>query len=164
MKKAFTLMELVVVVAIIAVLAVIVFVNSFKAIEKGKISGIAADYRTIKTAAISYFSDTANWPSDGNAAASLVSNDNSFGWRGPYLDNWPQRDPWGGVYRWRNDNAGAMTFGSGVNERYLEATSVPSGSALRIDSGFDDGNVTNGLIRYDAGTGTLRFAVSDDSF
>ena len=74
-KKGFTLVELIVVVAIIALLVAVAAINAFKAIEKGKISAFMRDYREIKTAAVSYYADTSNWPANNNASVSLVRND-----------------------------------------------------------------------------------------
>jgi general secretion pathway protein G len=162
MKKGFTLVELIVVIAIIAVLAGIVAIRSFEAIEKGKIASLMRDYKTIKTAAISYYSDTSTWPANNNASVSLVKSDGLSGWSGPYLESWPKLDPWSGNYIWLNDSAGIVAA-AGIAERYLGITNVPSGSASLIDVDMDDGNVTTGFFRYSAANSTVSASVSDDS-
>ncbi len=160
MRKGFTLIELIVVIAIIAILAAIVAPNAFKAVEKSRISGVQGDLRTIKTAAMSYYSDTGNWPSNNNYA-SFIANDGTPGWNGPYMEKWPVHNPWSGAYVWHNDNAGTFAAG-GTNERWVEALNVTPGSAQKVDTNLDDGNLTNGIVRA---TGTsLRMEISDDTY
>ena len=104
MKQNFTLIELIVVIAIIAVLAAIIAPNAFKAIEKAKISRLAADMKTIKSAVTSYYADTGqmppchyiqgdsclltNNPCSGYDPTSLTPNGpfNIPNWDGPYLE------------------------------------------------------------------------------
>jgi len=161
-EKGFTMVELMVVVAIMAILVSLIAPSAFKAIEKGKISAFMRDYREIKTAAISYYADTSAWPANNNASVSLVCNDTVNGWHGPYLEGWPQHNPWKGNYTWCNDNIGVVaTVGSG--ERYLEVVNVPSGSAAALDTNLDDGNLATGAVRYSAGNSTLHALVSADT-
>lgn len=156
----FTLIELIVVIAIIAILAAIVAPNAFKAIEKARISGLEGDYRNMKTGAMSYYSDTGNWPANNNTTG-FIANDTTSGWSGPYMEKWPQRDAWGGTYSWRNDQAQVFA-GAGINERYVIATQVASASAGKLDTNIDDGNNSTGIMRY-AGT-TVNLEVSDDTY
>jgi general secretion pathway protein G len=96
----FTLIELLVVIAIIAILAAVVAPNAFRAIEKAKYAGTVANLRALKTAALSYYTDTGTWPPTGVIQANLNPDpagnvifagfflDNGTpGWDGPYLDN-----------------------------------------------------------------------------
>jgi len=161
-KKSFTLIELMVVIAIISVLASMLAFKFFNSIEKGRISELMRDYREIKTAALSYYADTSNWPANNNASVSLVQNDMVSGWHGPYLDSWPHHNPWNGNYNWFNDTAGVVA-GAGISERYLGVNNIPSGSASSIDKNLDDGNITTGFIRYSAANSILNASISDDS-
>jgi len=165
MRKGFTLIELIVVIAIIAILAAIIAPNAFKSIEKARISGIEGDYRTIKTGAMSYYADTGDWPTNGtcsNASNCLLTNNigNVSGWDGPYLEKWPQRNPWGGSYYWREVSNGA--FGTGALERYVVATSVPAAAITKIDTNLDDGVNSTGTIRIV--NGNIAMHVSDDQY
>jgi prepilin-type N-terminal cleavage/methylation domain-containing protein len=125
-KSAFTLIELIVVIAIIAILAAVVAPNAFKAVEKAKISRVTSDITIIKTAAMSFYSDTGLWPPDvcPNEDPGLVrtityttgtdrccgQNDEYLpanfrtiiqnSWDGPYLEQFPRNTPWGGSYDW----------------------------------------------------------------
>lgn len=63
MKKAFTLIELLIVVAIIAILAAIAVPNFLEAQVRAKVSRTKADMRTVTTAIESYFVDNNKYPS-----------------------------------------------------------------------------------------------------
>jgi general secretion pathway protein G len=168
-KKGFTLIELIVVIAIIAILAAIIAPNAFKAVEKAKISGAIEDFRSIKTGAMSFYSDAGIWPANcstpsacaGDAGA-FVSNPNSIaGWDGPYLEKWPQQDKWGGNYTWNNTASGAkFNTGNATGERWVTVTAVPSTAADKIDRQTDGTNSsTSGDVRYDTGTPTNVYIV-----
>lgn len=60
--KAFTLIELLIVVAIIAILAAIAVPNFLEAQTRAKVSRVKADMRTISTAAESYYVDNNAYP------------------------------------------------------------------------------------------------------
>ena len=65
-NKGFTLVELLVVIAIIGILAVVAVPALFKNIEKAKIAELEADISAIKSATLSYYSDTSgNLPDTG---------------------------------------------------------------------------------------------------
>ncbi len=61
-QKAFTLIELLIVVAIIAILAAIAVPNFLEAQTRSKVSRVAADFRTLATAIESYAVDNNNYP------------------------------------------------------------------------------------------------------
>lgn len=65
MKRAFTLIELLIVVAIIAILAAIALPNFLEAQTRAKISRTAADLRTMATAIDTYALDWNRHPMDG---------------------------------------------------------------------------------------------------
>jgi len=169
MRKGFTLIELIVVIAIIAILAAIIAPNAFKSIEKARISGAEGDLRTIKTGAMSYYSDVGNWPANGTCPTSsncLFTDNigNVSGWDGPYLEKWPQRNPWGGKYTWI---FGTTTmFGSPANTavRYVSANAVPAAAGNKIDTNLDDGNLTAGSVIYNATNQILYFEISNDEY
>ena len=165
MRKGFTLIELIVVIAIIAILAAIIAPNAFKAIEKGKISSTIADCRSIKTAAMAYYADTGVWPADGATTNGFVTDDNTDGWDGPYLEKWPARAAWGGAYTFQNDNARDWdNDGSNDEARYIEVTQVPLSAAQKIDVQLD-GTQDNdaGTVQYaEQATTTLYVLISRD--
>jgi len=103
MHESFTLIELIVVIAIIAILAAIIAPNAFKAIEKAKISKTIGDFKTIKTATMTFYADVGAWPVTDISATdqdtnnitvegeNFISGQNQpAGWDGPYLETWPK--------------------------------------------------------------------------
>ncbi len=103
-EKGFTLVELITVVAIIAILGAVVTPNILKAIDGSRVVAAVSDVKIIKSAALAYYADTGQWP---QSPASASSSDPGFlanpdpgidGWNGPYLESWPPKNPWGGVY------------------------------------------------------------------
>jgi len=153
-KKAFTLVELIVVIAIIAILAAVIAPNAFRAIEKAKVDATITDYRAVKTATMHYYSDTGVWPSDGVTTSGLVASDSRAGWDGPYLEKWPQGKWVSSTYTFQNDSAydwdGLPAASPSLDSaRYLEVSAVPLLSARNLDRQVDgvEGN-TVGLVRY----------------
>lgn len=182
-KKAFTLIELIVVIAIIAILSAIITPNAFRAIEKAKISSCVNSIRSIQSAAYAFYADTGVlpcskaggwgedpgfiepvtpsncWSNEGGCAAGCV---NVYGWDGPYLDKWPQSSPWhlggGGEYNWNlwPNYSRCGTAGIVTLEVY---EAVPQRSLLRIDDVLDDGNLTGGDVFLVEGNRYLQFIV-----
>ena len=97
-NKAFTLMELIVVIAIIVILIGAAVPATRNARSQAQQARASADSETIKTAALMLHNDTGSWPPTGNAGNDLIANYSSWpGWNGPYLDQW-KNDPWGSAY------------------------------------------------------------------
>ncbi|MCC0662867.1 type II secretion system protein [Clostridioides sp. ZZV15-6597] len=63
-KKGFTLVELLVVIAIIGILAVVAVPALFSNINKAKVASVESDYSSVKSAALSYYSDKNKLPED----------------------------------------------------------------------------------------------------
>ncbi|WP_027626691.1 type II secretion system protein GspG [Clostridium lundense] len=138
-KKGFTLVELLVVIAIIAILAAIIAPNAFKAIEKSKVATIESDYKAIKTATLSYYADTGRWPDNSDNRGSdpgLVKEpkDGVDGWNGPYIEKWPNKNPWGQKYLFLSN----VTNGTG--ETWIRMYNVPKKAVDRIKADLNGGN------------------------
>jgi general secretion pathway protein G len=170
-RKGFTLIELIVVIAIIAILAAIVAPNAFRAIEKAKISGSIEDYRSMKTAAMAYYSDVGGWVANctgQDCVVGFVTNNSTtpiLGWDGPYLEKWPQTTKWSGNYTWFNYNGTNFGPTPAVGERWISIANVPLSAAQRIDDQFDGSrNGTTGMVRYGftSGNGPVNISVSRD--
>lgn len=166
-KKGFTLVELLVVIAIIAILAAIIAPNAFKAIEKSKVATAEADYKAIKTAALSYYSDTGDWPATSANDTGFVKDPIGLkGWNGPYLEKWPNKNPWGGSYIFRKNSNGSVDVPIGAsasnNYKYLELDKVNSKAIERLEADLDgDNSGTTGVVRYDTNKTTVYLIISE---
>lgn len=98
-KRAFTLIEIMLVVAIIGVLAAMVIPKLSGRTRQAKDSVAKADVNTsIPTALDLYELDIGKFPS--SLAPLVEPGDNKDDWRGPYLKSIP-RDPWGRDYNYK---------------------------------------------------------------
>jgi len=153
--KAFTLIELVVVIAIIAILVAIVSPTAFRAIERARNSTTANDLKSIKTAAMSYNGDCSAWPATGSGPTYFMNNTGAVAtWDGPYLDRWPVARWSGGVYTFLNDSAVDWTgVAPGDSARYVQLTSVPAANSAAIDLIVDGtAGATSGFFRINGTT------------
>jgi len=98
LKKAFTLVELMVVVAIIGILATVVVVNVVGQTYEAKKAKVKADFSSIKTAIRMYKIDNGRYPRQLDE----LLQQNSKG-KGPWIEEMAQ-DPWGNdyVYEYRS--------------------------------------------------------------
>ncbi len=172
-RDGFTLIELLVVIAIIGILAAIIVPNAFKAIEKAKISRIIADIKNIKTAGYLYYSDTGDWPKAGTDSYDpgtgdnygflyFMEDDGSGQWDGPYLEKYPGKNPWGGMYRyWKSIINNGTVYGPNgdsisVNNTKCAALTINQFPSEEVRNRVDEAvRRTLGLysyVGYDGGT------------
>ncbi len=71
-NKGFTLVELLVVIAIIGILAVLAVPALFKNIEKGKVAELESDISAIRSAALSYYADHSEYPTNMDQLSSEI--------------------------------------------------------------------------------------------
>lgn len=104
--KAFTLVELMVVIVIIAILASYVGINVIGHIAKAKVTNARAQIKTFHSAVIFYYIDTGKYPDTAMGLDALVQQPpDSIGWKkGGYLEGVTQLpvDPWGNEYLYQN--------------------------------------------------------------
>lgn len=138
-EEGFTLIELIIVVAIIAILGALVTPNVLKAIENSRVVAVVADSKSIKSAALTYYADTGEWPvstDQGSENGGNEGNDPGLvkkpgtgspikNWNGPYLDRWP-KNPWGGTYML------IYTTINEVSKLYLKFDKVPAGAFEKL--------------------------------
>jgi len=132
-KKGFTLVELLTVVVIISILGAVVAPNLLRAIDKSRVTAVVADFRSIKSAALAYYSDTGMWPADSpdGGDPGFLENPNVAGWNGPYLESWPAKNPWGGRYAFvHKDSQGAAA-------KCLRLDSVPPSAVAKLAEQLD---------------------------
>ncbi|MBT1525929.1 pilin [Clostridioides difficile] len=85
-------MELLVVIAIIGILAVVAVPALFSNINKAKVASVESDYSSIKSAALSYYSDTNKIPvtPDGQTGLNVLET---------YMESLPDKADIGGEYK-----------------------------------------------------------------
>lgn len=132
-NKGFTLVEILIVIAIIGILALAIVPNASKSIERSKVTSLISDYRTIKSAALTYFSDMDEWPEDGAGKVGFVTApDGASGkWMGPYIEKWPESNEWNGEIIY-NCKEGTLFGTDYVEERYLTLTKIPKSVYNRL--------------------------------
>ncbi len=77
-QRAFTLIELLIVVAIIAILAAIAVPNFLEAQTRAKITRVRTDLRTLATAMETYFTDNSAYPPDYDSGEFGVTPNNEY--------------------------------------------------------------------------------------
>lgn len=156
-RKAFTLIELLIVVAIIAILAAIAVPNFLEAQTRAKVSRAQTDMRTLATAIESYRIDNSQYPpgavdnvlAPGYAPANLrktviallstpISYITSFpedAFKGDYRGDNPALDPLSlrRLYDYRKTRFGPSTTGTG-NTLFESATGTGIGVGQTFDS------------------------------
>ena len=96
--RAFTLVEMLLVVTIIGILAALVVPKIMGRSEQARITAAHADISGIKTALDAFEVDNGYYPKGNNGLGDLVAAPRDVkNWHGPYLDKIPS-DPWGNNY------------------------------------------------------------------
>ena len=94
-RRAFTLVEMLLVITIIGILAALVIPKMVGRSEQARQAAAHADLSSIKTALDAYEVDNGFYPKSLQDLIQQPSN--ARNWHGPYLDNLPV-DPWGNPY------------------------------------------------------------------
>lgn len=101
-RRAFTLIELLLVITIISVLAAVVVPRFFGRSREARI--VAARQMIVGTFGIAidlFEQDTGRYPTTEEGLAALIENPQVTNWRGPYLKSVVvPPDPWGNPYRY----------------------------------------------------------------
>jgi len=119
-NKAFTLMELLVVMAIITILAGMAVGGAQMARKRGAITKAKAAIAALEAAIDMYELDVGEYPATGNAALTTALTDPSDPdpeWNGPYmrlkegdLEGGAYLDPWGNPYVYNNPGTHNESF------------------------------------------------------
>jgi len=94
-QRAFTLVEMLLVITIIGILAALVIPKMVGRSEQARVAAAHADISSIKTALDAYEVDNGFYPKSLQDLIQQPSN--AKNWHGPYLDNLPV-DPWNNPY------------------------------------------------------------------
>ena len=94
-RRAFTLIELLLVLVILAVLAAVVVPRLTGRVESARRGGTITTISNVKTALGVFETDIGRYPTSEEGLTFLISNiTNDVLWKGPYLEKWPN-DGWG---------------------------------------------------------------------
>ncbi len=104
-RRAFTLLEILVVLAIIGMLVGLAVSNLDKIFGNAKVSTAQTFVRdTLKLPLGVYKADMGDYPSTAEGLVALAQapsgNANAVSWKGPYVDNAQFTDPWGKPYQY----------------------------------------------------------------
>ncbi len=119
MKKAFTLIELMLAVVIIGILAAMAAPRLTGRTQQAKISAAKADIDATVSLALDLFHmDTGRYPTTEEGLVALNQNPSLLSdWHGPYLKRAP-KDPWGNSYIYQspgNHNSDFDLSSAGIN-------------------------------------------------
>jgi general secretion pathway protein G len=101
--RAFTLVELLLVLVILAVLAAMIVPKFTKRSEQARIAAATTDIATLDGAIDIFEVDNGRYPNTDEGLKALVESPGGLTtWKGPYLKRAVGNDPWGNpyVYRW----------------------------------------------------------------
>ncbi|MGE4286151.1 MAG: type II secretion system major pseudopilin GspG [Phycisphaerae bacterium] len=101
-RKAFTLIELLLVVVILGILATLVVPKFSGRTEQARISTAKTDVSNLELAIDSYEIDTGKYPTTNQGLSALVKEPSNVNdWKGPYLKRDVPKDPWGNAYSYK---------------------------------------------------------------
>lgn len=100
-RKAFTLMEVLLVLAILVILGSLVSVSYVTIQRNSKISSTRTQINFLRTALDVYQADVGYYPSDLSALRQPPTDlTNPKKWKGPYIDKEIPNDPWDNPYQY----------------------------------------------------------------
>jgi general secretion pathway protein G len=101
-RRAFSLMELLLVLVILGVLAALVVPKFANRSQQARETAAKADVSSIETAIGAFEIDNGRYPSTEEGLEALISSPSGLdAWRGPYLSRGLPKDPWGNEYVYR---------------------------------------------------------------
>ena len=152
--KAFTLIEIIIVVIVLGILAAVAIPKFANAQGESAVAAAAEDLKSIELALDLYCAQNGAYPPDVNSQVHVPQLDPYFKIPNPFA----KPCPIGGVYDWE----GPPTWDPPQVSIRNSGTSVfTSADAQRLDEHFDDGDLATGRLRQD-GADRLAFYIQPD--
>ncbi len=152
--RAFTIVEIIVVVVVIGILAAVAIPRFVGAREDSAVAAAAEDLKAIELAVDMYYAKHAAYPPDVNRTQQVSQLTPYFKADNPFA----KPCPIGGVYDWE----GPPSWSPPQVAIRKNGTNVYSDAdALALDRHFDDGDLTTGRFRQD-GSQRLTFYLAAD--
>jgi prepilin-type N-terminal cleavage/methylation domain-containing protein len=183
-RRAFSLVEILVAVVIMAVVAAVVIPTFGGQIRRADANRIGDDGSAIRAGVMQFISDVGQYPSSlGQLTTKIVAGTSTGAIYGVFGQN--EKDRWRGPYV-NKDASAILQTGYGLtfdntlsvdslstsglaeaaaNQRFLTlCLAIDSLSAAKVDSLYDDGNLSTGLLRWTVNkagsTDTLKFLLT----
>ena len=122
-RKAFTLIEMLLVLVIIATLAAVIVPKFTRRSEQARITAARADVANLEVALDAFEIDAGRYPTaEEGLGALLTQPSDAREWHGPYIKRGLPKDPWGNPYVYRSpgdhntDSYDLYSFGPDGNE------------------------------------------------
>jgi type II secretion system protein G len=140
-ERAFSLIEILVVVIVIGILAAVVVPNSIRAGDLARVTATGEDLKAISRAVEAYRNDSGRWPRDVNRAI-MPPELAEFFTKG---DPFQKTVPIGGVYDYdgpTSTRGPRIAIRSGTGNPLADDATI-----LELDKAMDDGNLGTGRLR-----------------
>lgn len=147
--RGFTLVEIMVVVVIIGLLAAIGMPTFRQVTMRSKATALVNDIRQFTTALQTYNHQNGRWPAEtnpGEIPTEMV---------GAISPNFTKPTPLGGQFDWDADvSPGGISAKAAITVATANGFTLTDDAGLveLVDSMMDDGNLTTGLVQYNAGS------------
>lgn len=106
--KAFTIIELLLVIAIIGVMASLGVTLYEKGLQKRKIEQTALQLKQLVQASMTYYAYNDKWPHENTEQQDYCKTTPTDPFCSSYIPLYKRQDPWGGRYYWKKDPKGNL--------------------------------------------------------